>query len=66
MPFKYVTDKDGQPIMPEVRSHSHFSSTSSSIILSSEMPSEPILTNGLQGMVDLIKKDADKAIDDLF
>ncbi|KAK2003258.1 DUF431-domain-containing protein [Colletotrichum falcatum] len=35
MPFKYVTDKDGQPIMPE-------------------------------GMVDLIKKDADKAIDDLF
>ncbi|KAK0635868.1 SAM-dependent RNA methyltransferase [Bombardia bombarda] len=35
MPFRYVTDKDGKPIMP-------------------------------QGMVDLIKKDADKAIDDLF
>ncbi|KAI8209858.1 Protein arginine N-methyltransferase SFM1 [Colletotrichum sp. SAR 10_77] len=35
MPFKYVTDKNGEPIMPE-------------------------------GMVDLIRKDADKAIDDLF
>ncbi|KAI1841170.1 hypothetical protein JX265_000509 [Neoarthrinium moseri] len=35
MPFRYVTDKDGKPIMPE-------------------------------GMVDLIKKDADKSIDDLF
>lgn len=35
MPFRYVTDKDGKPIMPE-------------------------------GMVDLIKKDADKAINDLF
>ncbi|KAL0942626.1 Protein arginine N-methyltransferase SFM1 [Colletotrichum truncatum] len=35
MPFKYVKDKDGNPIMPE-------------------------------GMVDLIRKDADKAIDDLF
>ncbi|ETS74580.1 hypothetical protein PFICI_13064 [Pestalotiopsis fici W106-1] len=35
MPFRYVKDKDGKPIMPE-------------------------------GMVDLIKKDADKSIDDLF
>ncbi|KAI0881746.1 DUF431-domain-containing protein [Annulohypoxylon maeteangense] len=35
MPFRYVTDEDGKPIMPE-------------------------------GMVDLIKKDADKSIDDLF
>ncbi|KAI0842695.1 DUF431-domain-containing protein [Hypoxylon sp. FL0890] len=35
MPFRYVTDKEGKPIMPE-------------------------------GMVDLIKKDADKSIDDLF
>ncbi|KAI1462776.1 DUF431-domain-containing protein [Annulohypoxylon moriforme] len=35
MPFRYVTDQDGKPIMPE-------------------------------GMVDLIKKDADKSIDDLF
>ncbi|KAK0651582.1 SAM-dependent RNA methyltransferase [Cercophora newfieldiana] len=35
MPFRYVTDKDGKPIMPK-------------------------------GMVDLIGKDADKAIDDLF
>ncbi|KAF9887442.1 hypothetical protein FE257_010159 [Aspergillus nanangensis] len=34
MPFRYVQDKDGQPIMP-------------------------------QGMVDLIKKDADQGIDDL-
>ncbi|OTB09187.1 hypothetical protein M426DRAFT_134115 [Hypoxylon sp. CI-4A] len=35
MPFRYVTDKEGKPIMPE-------------------------------GMVDLIKKDADKSINDLF
>ncbi|KAI1372020.1 DUF431-domain-containing protein [Hypoxylon crocopeplum] len=35
MPFRYVKDGDGNPIMPE-------------------------------GMVDLIKKDADKSIDDLF
>ncbi|XXH03702.1 hypothetical protein Hte_010108 [Hypoxylon texense] len=35
MPFRYVKDDDGNPIMPE-------------------------------GMVDLIKKDADKSIDDLF
>ncbi|KAI0896630.1 DUF431-domain-containing protein [Annulohypoxylon nitens] len=35
MPFRYVTDENGKPIMPE-------------------------------GMVDLIKKDADKSIDDLF
>ncbi|KAL2126736.1 hypothetical protein VTI74DRAFT_330 [Chaetomium olivicolor] len=35
MPFRYVKDKDGNPIMPE-------------------------------GMVDLIRKDSDKAIDDMF
>ncbi|KAL1840975.1 hypothetical protein VTJ49DRAFT_7581 [Mycothermus thermophilus] len=35
MPFRYVKDDDGKPIMPE-------------------------------GMVELIRKDADKAIDDLF
>ncbi|EAW07935.1 SAM-dependent methyltransferase [Aspergillus clavatus NRRL 1] len=35
MPFRYVKDKDGQPIMPD-------------------------------GMVDLIKKDADKGVGDLF
>lgn len=35
MPFRYVTDKEGKPIMPE-------------------------------GMKELIQKDADKAIDDLF
>ncbi|KAJ4302353.1 hypothetical protein N0V88_002497 [Collariella sp. IMI 366227] len=35
MPFRYVKDKDGKPIMPE-------------------------------GMVDLIRKDSDKAIDDMF
>ncbi|KAG6133861.1 hypothetical protein E4U12_002570 [Claviceps purpurea] len=35
MPFRYVTDKDGKPIMPE-------------------------------GMRELIEKDADKAVDDLF
>ncbi|KAI0438873.1 DUF431-domain-containing protein [Xylaria telfairii] len=35
MPFRYVKDDDGKPVMPE-------------------------------GMIDLIKKDADKSIDDLF
>lgn len=35
MPFRYVKDSDGKPVMPE-------------------------------GMVDLIKKDAEKAIDDLI
>ncbi|KAI9928518.1 hypothetical protein AWENTII_000587 [Aspergillus wentii] len=35
MPFRYVKDKDGQPIMPS-------------------------------GMIDLIKNDADKGVDDLF
>ena len=35
MPFRYVADRNGDPIMPE-------------------------------GMVDLIKADADKSLDDLF
>ncbi|KAK3392151.1 SAM-dependent RNA methyltransferase [Sordaria brevicollis] len=40
MPFRYVTDKDGKPIMPDASS--------------------------FPGMVELIKKDSDKAIDDMF
>jgi hypothetical protein len=53
MPFRYVKDAQGEPIMPRV---------------SSGLPLRPrICTNRVfQGMVDLIKNDADKAVDDLF
>lgn len=58
MPFRYVKGDDGEPIMPKVRpgrtSHPqslHFSSHD--------------ITDKPQGMVDLIKKDADQGIDDL-
>lgn len=50
MPFRYVTDLSGKPIMPEV---------------GAEPFNEVPLTNNLKGMIDLIKADADKAFDDL-
>ncbi|KAK1445307.1 hypothetical protein CCUS01_12633 [Colletotrichum cuscutae] len=64
MPFKYVTDKDGQPIMPEVS----FEIFPIPIPPLREVPGDEncATLTSLQGMVDLIKKDADKAIDDLF
>ncbi|KAJ9501474.1 hypothetical protein H2202_003268 [Exophiala xenobiotica] len=50
MPFRYVKDKSGKPIMPEVGS-GYLCSTSRLI--------------SAQGMMDLIKADADKAFDDV-
>jgi ribosome biogenesis SPOUT family RNA methylase Rps3 len=50
MPFRYVKDKLGKPIMPEVGS-SYLCTTSRLI--------------STQGMMDLIKADADKAFDDI-
>ncbi|KAJ5151819.1 hypothetical protein N7492_010114 [Penicillium capsulatum] len=52
MPFRYVTDADKQPIMPAVSNMSMIDARAA--------------TDVLQGMVDLIKKDADKGVDDLF
>lgn len=52
MPFRYVKSDDGKPIMPEV----------SSCSLPLAIPS----ADKTQGMVDLIRKDSDKAIDDMF
>lgn len=58
MPFRYVKGDDGEPIMPKVRpgrtSHPQRHQFSSHDI-----------TDKSQGMVDLIKKDADQGIDDL-
>ena len=56
MPFRYVKGDDGKPVMPEVCCF-HVRS----IVSMWEAADNPI-----QGMVDLIRKDADKAIDDLF
>lgn len=51
MPFRYVKDAQGEPIMPKVR----------------DLPfALGLALTSLQGMVDLIKNDADKAVDDLF
>jgi hypothetical protein len=50
MPFRYVTDPSGKPIMPEV-GNEHLNGVPA--------------TNSLKGMIDLIKADADKAFDDL-
>ena len=52
MPFRYVKGADGMPVMPKVRRP--------------ESRGAPYTDIAIQGMVDLIKKDADKAIDDLF
>ena len=55
MPFRYVTDKDGKPIMPKVTS------------AQARNPTHPWLrTDDLQGMVELIGKDGDKTLDDMF
>lgn len=52
MPFRYVKDAQGEPIMPDV-----------SILRNDrDLDADQIL----QGMMDLIKKDADKGVDDLF
>jgi len=51
MPFRYVKGADGEPVMPEV------------FVL---CLCAAALADVVKGMVDLIKQDADKAIDDLF
>lgn len=51
MPFRYVRDGTGAPIMPKV---------------SPSLAKYTFTKLTSQGMVDLIKEDADKAIDDLF
>jgi ribosome biogenesis SPOUT family RNA methylase Rps3 len=53
MPFRYVKSEEGEPIMPDV---------------SDLIPSLTMLSTDqtIQGMVDLIRKDSDKAIDDMF
>jgi hypothetical protein len=50
MPFRYVIDQAGKPIMPEVV-FLHLVHT--------------VLLTYKQGMIDLIKADADKAFDDV-
>ena len=54
MPFRYVKGEDGNPIMPEVSTCLHVAW----LVYTHK-------TNS-QGMKDLIKKDADKAVDDLI
>jgi hypothetical protein len=53
MPFRYVIDVSGKPIMPEVGSWRLYRSYFNKRL------------TGVQGMIDLIKADADKAFDDL-
>jgi hypothetical protein len=52
MPFRYVKGLDGQCIMPEVGGPDLFSLIA-------------VLT-GMQGMIELIKKDSEKGFGDLF
>lgn len=67
MPFRYVADSNGKPIMPEV---SHLCTTLSSpqidYMWSVLMMLHELIVVLLQGMVELIGKDADKTIDDMF
>ena len=56
MPFRYVRDAEGKPIMPQV-----------SIDLGRHICVTRDLTNReLKGMVDLIKKDSEKGFGDLL
>lgn len=55
MPFRYVTDGAGNPIMPAVRTPRR----------TSEIPTTYADLHD-QGMKELIQKDTDKAVDDLF
>lgn len=51
MPFRYVKGRDGQCIMPEVGGPDLISL---------------IALTGMQGMIELIKKDSEKGFGDLF
>lgn len=56
MPFRYVKGDNDEPIMPQV--------SSCGLILAKACP---VPTNALfQGMRELIEKDTDKAVNDLF
>ena len=56
MPFRYVRDAEGKPIMPQV-----------SIYLRRHIYVTRDLTNReLKGMVDLIKRDSEKGFGDLL
>lgn len=57
MPFRYVTDATGKPIMPEVSDIPYFENSFRGSIRKSLTP--------VQGMIDLINADADKAFDGL-
>jgi hypothetical protein len=52
MPFRYVTEEDGAPIMPEV--------------CTCTKEPQNCQANMAQGMMALIEKDGDKGIDDMF
>lgn len=53
LPFRYVKGSDGRPIMPEVRR-----------VVS--LPRSLMKLTRRKGMFDLIKKDADRGVDDLL
>ena len=56
MPFRYVKDAEGKPIMPQVSIY-----LGSPIYLTGDLT-----TRELKGMVDLIKKDSEKGFGDLL
>lgn len=60
MPFRYVKGEDGAPIMPKVSFVKH------GLILRFCSGNSKLTPLPIQGMRELIAKDADKAIDDLF
>ena len=60
MPFRYVKDNLGKPVMPAVSTHNIF--TDSEFRINRIL----MITLTMQGMLDIIKQDADKGIKDLF
>ena len=60
MPFRYMVNSDGTPVMPQVRSPILFYSRR---ILSIFLMSGTTL---IQGMVDLIRQDSEKGFGDLL
>ena len=52
MPFRYVTDDKGEPILPEVGPRSSYRATDDA--------------DTQQGMLEVIKKDSERGIDDLL
>lgn len=56
MPFRYVVDGDGNPMMPPVSGSPRPAASGC----------DACRADCFQGMKELIQKDADKAVDDLF